>query len=64
VIIHGSDDALIGVSGGEATAASIPGSELVVLDGMGHDLPPRFLDSIAAALIGNFERAGDRVEPR
>ena len=39
VVIHGADDPLIGVSGGEATAAAIPGSELVVIEGMGHDLP-------------------------
>ncbi|MFI5121631.1 MAG: alpha/beta fold hydrolase [Vicinamibacteria bacterium] len=64
VVIHGADDALIGVSGGEATAAAIPGSELIVIDGMGHDIPPRFVDRIAGALLNNFERAGDRVEPR
>jgi pimeloyl-ACP methyl ester carboxylesterase len=57
VVIHGADDALIGVSGGEATAAAIPGAELVVIDGMGHDLPPRFLDGIVAALTANFARA-------
>jgi pimeloyl-ACP methyl ester carboxylesterase len=57
VVIHGADDALIGVSGGEATAAAIPGSQLIVIDGMGHDLPPRFLDRIAGALTANFERA-------
>jgi hypothetical protein len=31
---------------------------------MGHDIPPRFVDRIAGALLNNFERAGDRVEPR
>jgi pimeloyl-ACP methyl ester carboxylesterase len=64
VVIHGADDGLITVSGGEATAAAIPGSELLVLEGMGHDISPRFVDRIAAALSANFERAGDRVEPR
>jgi pimeloyl-ACP methyl ester carboxylesterase len=57
VVIHGSDDALIDVSGGKATAAAIPGAELVQIDGMGHDLPralwPRFVDVIVA----NVERA-------
>jgi pimeloyl-ACP methyl ester carboxylesterase len=57
VVVHGSDDALIGVSGGEATAAAIPDAELVVIDGMGHDLPLCALDRIAAALAQNFERA-------
>ncbi len=39
LVIHGSDDALVNVSGGRATAAAVPGAELVVIEGMGHDLP-------------------------
>ena len=57
LVIHGTDDALIDVSGGKATAAAIPGAELVLIEGMGHDLPrplwPRFVDLIVA----NAERA-------
>ncbi len=57
VVIHGTDDALIDVSGGKATAAAIPGAELELIEGMGHDLPrvlwPRFVDLIVA----NAERA-------
>jgi hypothetical protein len=37
--MHGSDDALVDVSGGRATADAVPGAELPVTDGMGHDLP-------------------------
>ena len=52
VVIHGEDDPLIGVSGGRATAAAIPNAELVVIPGMGHDLPEgawaRIIDAIAA----------------
>ena len=37
-------------SGGRATAKAIPGARLVLIDGMGHDLPrgawPRMLDAI------------------
>ncbi|MGY1687454.1 alpha/beta fold hydrolase [Geodermatophilus sp. SYSU D00867] len=39
LVVHGEHDALIDVSGGRATAAAIPGAELLVVDGMGHDLP-------------------------
>lgn len=50
VVIHGAEDPLIDVSGGRATAAAIPGAELLVLPGMGHDLPvaawPQILDAI------------------
>ena len=39
LVIHGKDDLLVNPSGGKATAAAIPGAELVLIDGMGHDLP-------------------------
>jgi pimeloyl-ACP methyl ester carboxylesterase len=52
LVIHGERDPLIDVSGGRATAAAIPGAELAVLEGMGHDLPrelwPELVDRIAA----------------
>jgi pimeloyl-ACP methyl ester carboxylesterase len=51
LVIHGASDRVIDVSGGRATAAAIPGAELVVIAGMGHDLPrplwPRFTALIA-----------------
>jgi pimeloyl-ACP methyl ester carboxylesterase len=40
LVIHGTDDTLIHPSGGEATAAAIPGARLVMVDDMGHDNPP------------------------
>ena len=50
VVIHGDADPLVDVSGGRATAAAIPGAELIVIPGMGHDLPralwPRFIDAV------------------
>jgi pimeloyl-ACP methyl ester carboxylesterase len=59
VVIHGADDPLIGVSGGHATAEAVPGAELVLLDGMGHELPravwPAVVDRIAA-LVGRAEQ--------
>jgi pimeloyl-ACP methyl ester carboxylesterase len=51
MVIHGERDPLVHVSGGRATAKAIPGAELDVVPGMGHDLPhvlwPRFVDAIA-----------------
>ncbi len=61
VVIHGAIDPLIGVSGGKATAAAIPDSELVVIEGMGHDLPPAAWPRIVDALVANFERAATRA---
>lgn len=39
LVIHGTDDPLVSVEGGKDTAAAIHGSELILIDGMGHDLP-------------------------
>jgi pimeloyl-ACP methyl ester carboxylesterase len=57
VVIHGAADPLITLSGGEATAGAIPGAELVVIEGMGHDLPPIAVERIAAAIDTNARRA-------
>lgn len=58
LVVHGADDPLITVEGGRATAAAVPGAELLVLPGMGHDLPrqlwPQLVDAIA--------RTADRAE--
>ncbi|MGY1745420.1 alpha/beta fold hydrolase [Blastococcus sp. SYSU D00695] len=60
LVVHGAQDALVDVSGGRATAAAIPGAELWVVEGMGHDLPrevwPELVDRIAA-VVGRGEAA-------
>ena len=39
LVIHGTADAMINVSGGHATAAAIPDAELLIVEGLGHGLP-------------------------
>ena len=50
LILHGADDPLVPVDGGRDTAASIPGSEEVIVPGMGHDfteaLMPQFIKHV------------------
>ena len=50
LVIHGKADPLVRPSGGRATAKAIPGARLLLIDGMGHDLPrgawPQILDGI------------------
>jgi pimeloyl-ACP methyl ester carboxylesterase len=51
LVIHGSDDPLVRVECGKNTAAAIPGAKLMIIDGMGHDLPhdgawPQIIDAI------------------
>ena len=49
-MIHGLDDQLIGLSGGERTAELIPGARLLKVQDLGHDLPeplwPMIIDVI------------------
>jgi pimeloyl-ACP methyl ester carboxylesterase len=60
LVIHGAEDPLVDVSGGRATAAAIPGAELVIVPGMGHDLPaglwPEIIDRLSEH-TGRAERA-------
>jgi pimeloyl-ACP methyl ester carboxylesterase len=50
LVIHGTNDPLVQSSGGEATAAAVPGAELLLIDGMGHGIArpaiPRIVDAI------------------
>jgi pimeloyl-ACP methyl ester carboxylesterase len=58
LVIHGRNDLMCDVSGGRATAEAIAGADLVIIDGMGHNLPkplwPR-LASLIADLIQRVE---------
>lgn len=58
VVLHGASDPLIHVSGGEATARAIPGARLVVVPGMGHDLPQAVWPTVIDAIVDNARRAG------
>lgn len=57
VILHGADDPLLPKAGGEATAAAIPGAELRIVAGMGHDLPPGLYDTFVDAIVAAASRA-------
>jgi len=57
VVLHGADDPLVPVEGGQDTAANIPGAELRIVPGMGHDLPPALIETVADAI----EAAARRV---
>ena len=57
LVVHGLADRMVHVSGGRATAAAIPGAELVLVDGMGHDLPEDLFDTFAAAIRRTADRA-------
>jgi pimeloyl-ACP methyl ester carboxylesterase len=56
-VIHGDADPLIQLPGGEATARAIPGAELDVIEGMGHDLPVELFGRFADRIAGLARRS-------
>ena len=56
-VIHGDSDPLVNVSGGRATAKAIPGARLVVVPGMGHDLPPAVWPQVIDAIVSTARAA-------
>jgi pimeloyl-ACP methyl ester carboxylesterase len=62
LVVHGADDPLVDVSGGRATAGAIPDAELIVIDGMGHDLPRALWPEITARIGALVQRAEVRAQ--
>jgi pimeloyl-ACP methyl ester carboxylesterase len=56
LVIHGTDDPLVTVSGGHATAKAIPNSQLHIVEGMGHDIPPPLWDEFVDLIHSNANR--------
>jgi pimeloyl-ACP methyl ester carboxylesterase len=56
-VIHGTRDPLVKPSGGRATAKAIPGARLMMIDGMGHDLPRDLWPTFAEAIDTNASRS-------
>lgn len=57
LVIHGARDPLVQPSGGVATRKAITGANLLLLDGMGHDLPESLWPIIIDGIAGNAARA-------
>jgi pimeloyl-ACP methyl ester carboxylesterase len=57
LVVHGDADPLVTPSGGAATAAAVPGSKLLSIPGMGHDLPEPLWDAVTDAIVTNTELA-------
>jgi pimeloyl-ACP methyl ester carboxylesterase len=62
LVIHGADDPLIPVAAGRDTAAAIRGAQLVVIDGMGHDIPALLAPRIVT-IVTRFIRGLGRQPP-
>ena len=57
VVLHGAEDPLVPVEGGRDVAANIPGADLRIIPGMGHDLPVVLVKPIADAIVSAADRA-------
>lgn len=62
LVIHGTADVMIDVSGGRATAAAIPDAELLVVEGLGHGIPEELWSGLATRISDLVLRA-DRPRP-
>lgn len=60
LVVHGSADKVCDVSGGRATAAAVPGAELLIIEGMGHDLPRPIWPQLATKIAENVQRGEAR----
>lgn len=50
LVVHGTIDNLVAPSGGERTAEVVPDAKLLMIEGMGHDLPRPVWDQFADAV--------------
>ncbi len=57
LVVHGDADRMVHLSGGRATASALPNAELLVVPGMGHDLPRPLYDDFADAIRRTADRA-------
>jgi pimeloyl-ACP methyl ester carboxylesterase len=54
LVIHGSADPLVSPEGGKDIAALVPDAKIEIIDGMGHDIPPRFLPNITELVLAHL----------
>ena len=57
VVIHGDVDPLVPVEGGRDTAENIPGAELIIVPGVGHEMPAAVLDVFVDGILSAVARS-------
>ena len=57
LVIHGADDPLVPLAQGEDVHRSVPDAQMLVIEGMAHDVPDGAVPQIADAVLANAERA-------
>ena len=54
LVIHGTEDAILPFDHGQALADGIPNAQLMVLEGVGHEIPEQMTEQITARMIQHF----------
>jgi pimeloyl-ACP methyl ester carboxylesterase len=57
LVIHGADDPLLPPACGRDTASSIPHADFMLIEGMGHDLPPELYQVVGDGIERIARRA-------
>jgi len=62
VVIHGDADPLVPLAGGRDTAENIPGAELIIVPGVGHEMPLAVLDVFVDGILSAVARSKATAE--
>lgn len=54
LVIHGTEDPLVSVQGGHDIVKHVRGARLSLMDGMGHDLAPPYIEKMNAEIIAHL----------
>ena len=57
LVVHGDADPLVPIEAGHDTVEAVPGAELLVIEGMGHDLPVQVFPRLIAAIHEHAKKA-------
>ncbi len=55
LVVHGNQDGMVPLPGGQDTAKRIPGARFVMIDGMGHDLPDPVVPLVLNAVLPHLQ---------
>ncbi len=61
VVLHGEDDPLVPVDAAREIAERVPGAELRIIPGLGHDIPPALVPAFVDAIDAAATRASDAL---
>jgi proline iminopeptidase len=64
LVVHGSQDPLVPLAGGEDTAANIHGARLRVVPGMGHSLPEALIPLLVDEIAGHCQKVENAAQSK